>query len=129
MCYTCWVDRYSSAAIDNCKVRLAEVAILTIYDTHCAGGNLHCLLDDWNIDGALAFEKKCLKEAKEEGFKANAVVGENLEGWKTRLRAEHIVVRLFERMTVAERASALALSEDFWQITLRAANRAQGSTI
>jgi hypothetical protein len=49
MCIDCWLD-YEDSKVINDKVTTAVKLINELYDYHSAGGNLHVVLDDWNLD-------------------------------------------------------------------------------
>lgn len=62
MCIDCWSD-YEQNKVVNDKVLKAKELIDELYEYHGAGGNLHVVLDDWNIDlleGCIGFiETEC----------------------------------------------------------------------
>lgn len=99
MCANCWEERFAKAQIDNGAVRTAVKAIANVYDHGCCGGNLHCEVDDWNIeDGFFTGDfKPCDPNVPEE-----------------QLAAEQMCYDLLKSLSEAERASALALYDGYW---------------
>jgi hypothetical protein len=79
MCRGCW-EEYGECVIDSPSIRAAAAAMDAVYEFHCAGGNLHIVLDDWNLeDESLEF---CRKEISGGGYwNPNAP----LDGTPTRL--------------------------------------------
>ena len=49
MCETCWRE-YGSPQIINPLIRRAEKLIARVYEHGSVGGNLHIVIDDWNIE-------------------------------------------------------------------------------
>lgn len=87
MCYLCWKDRYKGARIINDKTQAASILIKKVFEV---GGNLHLIIDDWNLEDSLfESEKKELTDNEAACFK------------------------LLSEMSVAERASALALASGY----------------
>lgn len=101
MCCGCW-EKEGSPKIDNARVRDALEAVEAVYEHSCAGGNLHILLDDNNID--------------DEHFEfLRGAIRENIYGgseWQ--LEAESRCLDLMERLTMEERASVLGLHDGCW---------------
>lgn len=70
MCRHCWSD-YGAPDNDSEEVRAAVSLISAVFDEHLAGGALHIVIDDWNLeDDSLDWcqskkltpaEKACLK--------------------------------------------------------------------
>jgi len=50
MCVQCWEQEYGSASIDSEATRAAAAAIDALYEAHDAGGSLHIVVDDWNLE-------------------------------------------------------------------------------
>lgn len=101
MCQSCWRES-GSPKIDNQKVRDAQPLISDVYEFHGAGGSLHIVLDDSNIDDSdINF---CLTS-----------IAENKRGYPPeQIEAERKCGEHFLSMTVEERSSALALSSGYW---------------
>ncbi len=98
MCVNCWRDR-GSPTIENERTRRCIELISDVYECHEAGGGLHIILDDFNIDnGHIQF---CADYIEQDDYKQNVSPG--------RLAAERACLILLRGMTVDERASALAL--------------------
>ena len=92
MCGGCW-DRHGRPQIQSPEVRAAAEAVSAVYDESCVGGNLHIVIDDWNIeDDHIDW---CENDAEMTA-------------------AEQECARLFRQLSEAERRSALALHEGYW---------------
>jgi hypothetical protein len=101
MCRGCWEEYYDESKIDNDKMDDAVAAIEEVYNFHLAGGALHVVIDDWNLeDERITFCEKYAKDNTER---------------KDQLAAELHCIELLKEMSVEERASALALYEGFWK--------------
>ncbi len=103
MCLSCWRE-CGSPAIDTPAVRDAARASAAVHDFHGAGGGLHIVLDDWNL---------------EDEQVAWCLLPENLAQYGSpdpAERAQEIYAGLaFLALTEDERASALALEEGWWR--------------
>lgn len=115
MCVDCW-DYYARPVIDTPAVRAAAAAVDAVYVHHSTGGNLHVVLDDWNIEDVhLA---ACLEQIEGGGYRrpeAHAkVLGPDEADSPEQLAAERTCHDLFAALTEHERASALALHRKFW---------------
>lgn len=95
MCHGCWQE-YGSPAIVNEKTLAAARAIEEVYEWSSVGGNLHVVLDDWNIENEHV--QFCCDEVQK-------VSGQ--------LEAEKECLTLLAKMNLKERASALAIYEGF----------------
>jgi hypothetical protein len=124
MCYECW-EEYGKPTIDTPIVRAAAEAVAKVYETSCTGGNLHIVLDDWNIkDGNLEFCSKCIDGAGVMPLDGSTFEGDlryNAEKLANpdppeQLAAERRCCDLFQQITEEERASALALNDGFWTV-------------
>ncbi|MEQ1931959.1 MAG: hypothetical protein ABL957_15715 [Parvularculaceae bacterium] len=49
MCMSCWRE-YGSPALDTPAIRVAATLAEKVYAGCAVGGNLHAVLDDWNIE-------------------------------------------------------------------------------
>jgi len=89
MCISCWQE-YGSPKIINENVLSAVEVIRELYDESCVGGNLHIVVDDWNIeDENLAWcGAKELSDTEKKCFDALSL------------------------LSIGERASALAIVEE-----------------
>lgn len=97
MCFDCY-ERYGRPRIVTEATILAADLIAKVYTFSCVGGNLHCELDDWNID---------------DGF----FDGE-FDPWDEtvsveQLEAERSCFNALKPMTLDERASALAIFDGY----------------
>lgn len=95
MCINCWED-YKSEAVINDRVLTAKGLIDKLYAYHEAGGNLHVVVDDWNLDSV----ESCLSFINEE---------EDPIKKKIELEVYNFIVQLSE----TELASALAMHDGF----------------
>lgn len=90
MCFNCYQE-YGSPAIDTPQVRHAAACIAKVYDeVSDVGGNLHCAIDDWNLDDLEYILEYDLEPQERECYDSLAA------------------------LTVDERASALGLFDGFW---------------
>ncbi len=102
MCNGCW-EEYGNPRLKTPLVLEAQPLIRAVYDWHLAGGNLHIVLDDWNLEDAnLDFCEKQVRTPDPD------VPPEQIE-------AETKCLAVFRKMSEDERASALALYEGFFQ--------------
>lgn len=113
MCSNCWKD-HGSPRINTPVVRAAAEAARAVYEFSCVGGNLHIVLDDFNIeDGHLEFCREQIEKAPEE-CRAS---GEHENGlcWCSpeQLAAERYCYELFKALSEDERASALAILDGY----------------
>ena len=121
MCYGCW-EEGGTPQIDNEKVRAAVALVEAVYDHSCVGGNLHIVLDDWNIeDHSLEFCSYCIDHG---GVMPPDQCNEVHESYQAEKRAhpdppeqlavERVCCDAFMAMTEDERLSALALCHELW---------------
>jgi hypothetical protein len=102
MCHGCWVE-YGQPQIDSSAVREAARAIAAVYDFSCVGGDLHIVIDDWNLeDDNLEW---CAGEIDKNEFHAST----------EQLASERLCLDLLRPLSEDERASALALYDRFWK--------------
>lgn len=97
MCRACWEER-GTPRIKSARVRALVPLIRRVYDFDCVGGNLHVVLEDWNIEDEIIAQCWGAIVAEESQLKAFAEV------------------RCMEALlscTLKERASALALYQGF----------------
>jgi len=97
MCIDCY-RRYSSPMIVSDATLLAAASIDIVFSYSAVGGNLHAILDDWNLED----------EFFEDGFK----------NWSERASEDQVAAEraCFDRlrgMSVDERASSLAIYDGF----------------
>lgn len=98
MCSGCWMGA-GSPKIVNDRTTAAVALIQRVYDFSPTGGNLHCELDDWNLDD-------CFFETFKP-YDPN-VPPEQLE-------AERECFEAFKAMSEDERYSALALEAGYFE--------------
>ena len=104
MCYSCWED-WDKPAIDTPAVREAALAVIGVYEYHAAGGNMHIVLDDWNIEDEHVVW--CRNKIADGGFFGD----DSSEQLAVELRC----CDLFLALSESERAAALALIRGFWK--------------
>jgi hypothetical protein len=108
MCYDCWEDIYGAPKIVNDKVRLASTLIKDLYDYAMAGGNLHVIVDDFNVgDIDFKWHRKLIKQDRKNP--SDFSMGE------PQYFIENSILDLFEQMTIEERASALGLHDGYFE--------------
>jgi hypothetical protein len=96
MCENCW-HKEGSPAIETPKVRRLAADIRGFLKEFPGGGGLHIVLDDWNLKRAHI--RWCQREGQEYGWNA---------------LADRVAAQML-KMSAAQRASALALAEDYWR--------------
>lgn len=91
MCYGCY-RRHGAPKIDSLRIRKVAKLVDDLYEYEISGGNLHVVVDDFNIeDRHLDFCSTQPCDALE-----TEIIGE------------------MRRLTVRERASALGIQNGFW---------------
>lgn len=101
MCATCWAD-YGSPALRTPEVGRAAKLVAKLYDGHTAGGYLHIVTDDWNLeDGHVEWVVDQMGQSVNETF---ARPPDPVE----RECADSLLV-----LSIEGRASALALAKGF----------------
>ena len=98
MCLQCYKN-YGSPKILNDNIKQCAKLISKLYDWQCCGGNLHIVVDDWNI------EDNDLKFCKNEIDKNKYNVP------KGQIKIENLIYDYMIKMTILERASLLAYSD------------------
>jgi hypothetical protein len=98
MCRQCWAG-YGSPEIVNDQVLHAAALIRAVYEDNSVGMPLHVQLDDWGIDG---------EWYPWRGHKSKV----SKECWT----AAEELCKLMPRMSLVERASALALCDGYFEI-------------
>ena len=97
MCENCWRDHGAPTKWTPEIARCAEL-IADVFDDSCVGAEAHIAIDDWNLD--------------DHSIQACLEWGPHGDGstWPTARAALEALLRL----TVEERASALALAEGYF---------------
>jgi hypothetical protein len=91
MCLGCW-EEYGSPTLDTPEIRRLVKVIERIYSFSGAGGGLHIVLDDWNIeDGDILW---CMQYRP--GYRPDGLP-----------LSERVCAKILLAMTIEERASAL----------------------
>lgn len=96
MCYGCW-EEAGKPTIVNDRVLKAVEAVKKMYETHSAGGGLHIVTDDWNLEDD---NVKWCREYMTTKYKADA--------------SEMACLEAFEALSEEERYSTLALEQKFF---------------
>lgn len=109
MCYSCW-EGAGKPRIDNEKTRALPALVEEVYEHNGVGGNLHVVLDDWNLDDHnLAF---CEEQIAKGGYVSSDWPDEPHS--TEQLAAEFLCLQALKAMTEEERYSGLALAQGMW---------------
>lgn len=107
MCQNCY-EEYGSPAIINAAVREAAELVRQVFDHSVVGGNLHIVLDDWNIeDGSLHHCHKAIQNIQAGYF------GPHDDIDPAQVAIERKCCDAFLKLSLDERASALALFDGY----------------
>ena len=101
MCKQCW-EEAGNPRIDNPEVRKAQQLISELYEIHSSGGDLHIVLDDWNVDNESL--KFCYYEI---------LLDTKLDRNDRDLHLK--VYYQLMKLTPQERISVLALNDNLWR--------------
>lgn len=103
MCRECWEEYGCPKIIGNNVLEAAEAG-KRVYEFNGAGGSLHILLDDWNIeDTYIDYCRQHIEEKRSENSDAQ-------------YEAEVVCFEKFKGLTKLERASALALMRGYYTL-------------
>ena len=109
MCRGCW-EEYGSPEIKTEATRAAAKLAERVYEFSCVGGNLHIVLDDWNIeDENIAWCRERINRIR------SGTIEQYDDTDPQQLEAEDACLKALEPMTLEERASALAIWDQFVQ--------------
>lgn len=114
MCYGCWEER-GKPQDDSPEVKIVADLIRKVYECSIVGGNLHIVIDDWNLDDAsLQF---CSNQINAGGYKKPNPDKWDLamESTPQQLRVERECCDALLKLSETQRASALALYDGFWK--------------
>lgn len=105
MCENCWIN-YGSPEISSRRVRRAAEAISNLYEFTGAGGALHIAVEDWNLDDAsIEFCINFIDDpSRSPGFPVPAA----------QIAAEKKCAEVLRKLTIKERASALAIHRGYF---------------
>ena len=104
VCYGCWVE-YGSPTLHDDRIARAAALAAEVYEHNAVGGNLHIVLDDWNLeDHNIDY---CLEQIGRGGWEGRDDPAQ--------LAVERECGELLRALTEDERASALALWEGFFK--------------
>ena len=96
MCHGCY-EEYGAPTLDTPAIRRAAAAVERLYETHGAGGFMHIVTDDWNLeDEHVAFcgSVRCVE-----------ILGREMD------ECERECFNALEPLSIKERASALAMAD------------------
>lgn len=97
MCEGCY-RKFGSPKIINDKTLIAAALIGSVYSYSLVGGNLHIVLDDWNVEDESI--QWCL---------SNSILNNSHEASVIDLQTEKLLAEYLLTMTESERASSLAI--------------------
>jgi hypothetical protein len=100
MCFGCY-EEYGQPRIINDAVISAAKLVADVYDFNFVGGNLHIVLDDWNI------------EDDHLGWCAERIAQNPDKDEPEQIRAEEACCAAFMALSLEERATALALHDEY----------------
>lgn len=104
MCYSCYED-YGKPTLVTPEIQEAAWLVEKVYEFSAVGGNLHIVVDDWNIeDSSLDF---CDRYIDAEGYDCP----------QAQIKAELACLDAFRKLSVPHRAAALAIHEGFLKPT------------
>jgi hypothetical protein len=102
MCQTCYKDYGSPKIITPATLEAAKL-IEEVFEWSSGGGNLHIVIDDWNLDDdSLDF---CDTEIRTDDPSCDE-----------KLEAERKCLDALRKMTLEERASTLAIHDEFIKV-------------
>jgi hypothetical protein len=100
MCYKCYKENGKPKVVSE-QTRNAAALVAKVYEASCVGGNLHIIVDDWNIqDSHIEFCKKAIEDNVHELT-------------PTEQQVERECLAALRSLDIAGRASALALHDGF----------------
>lgn len=100
MCQGCY-EKAGKPSIVNVKTVVAAACIDQVYEFSSSGGNLHIVIDDWNVEDAHLAH--CLER----------IIKDDLSNGAERYLAEMVCYNSLVDLTVEERYSALAIHEGY----------------
>ena len=111
MCEGCWIEHGRPAIVSEATKRAAS-AIKAVFDENPVGGNLHNIIDDWNV------EDDHIKGGLEElAAFDRAGVGRPHSFDQPGLReVERACLAALAPLSVDERASALAIHDGYLRV-------------
>lgn len=102
MCLGCYQEHGSPAIVNN-RTKEAARAVARVFERSPAGGNLHIVIDDWNLeDSSLDFCRNAILTTERDG-------GGDEESLAVQLEC----VELLRALSLEERVSALAIQRGF----------------
>lgn len=111
MCYGCY-EEYGKPELVTPEIRRASELCRQLYEFSCVGGNCHIVTDDWNLeDHHIAF---CVDQVAAGGW-FDERTGETHNDDPAQLAVEKELLNLLLPMSIAERASALAMWDEFFK--------------
>lgn len=103
MCYSCWEEKGSPKIVNDDVLKVAKL-IEQVYNFNAVGGNLHIVLDDWNIEARNI--DWCLKKAIPENYHEHS---------DQELEIERKCATQMRKLPIKQRASALAIYDGFFK--------------
>jgi hypothetical protein len=115
MCHACYVE-YGSPTLDTTAIRAVAPLADVVYAFSCVGGNLHIVLDDWNLeDENLEFCQQCLdRKGLPDPSWPGSAFDRREETAPDQLAAEQACLDALKALTIEERASAMAYFDGVW---------------
>lgn len=101
MCYGCWEEYGRQEIVNERTIKAANLAD-EVYKHNCVGGNLHIVLDDWNIEDENI--DWCINHIKTQP---------NDDSTPEQLKAEMKCAEYLRGLTIEERNSAMAIQWKF----------------
>jgi hypothetical protein len=107
MCFDCWTG-FGSPVEFTPTTEATAALVSRLYELSVYGGNLHCIVDDWNIDDDdLARCRRNIVEIQNGG--GNEALGDCIDAEQVAIEAA--ILDAMDGMTLAERATVLAIDE------------------
>lgn len=98
MCRSCWGE-YGCPKIKSDRTRKAAKLIAEVYEYSVMGGNLHSIIDDWNIE--------------DDSFTNEEMKVYHKDAPIEQLEVERRTYKFLRKLSLEERASALAIEEGY----------------
>lgn len=102
MCYGCWESYFGRIEHPSPEVIHAAELVKRVYEFSCVGGNLHCEIDDFNL------EDKWFIGRTLERFRDDT----SPEQWEV----EQACFEALKDLSEEHRASAVALAHEYWSL-------------
>lgn len=107
MCQNCWTE-YGSPSEITPAIRLTAAIIGELYEISSVGGNLHIVINDWNLDDS------SVEWCKDRVLRIKKGIMEKYDDTDPeQLEIESRIINLLLPMTVSERGAVLALVDGY----------------